>query len=88
MTPAEQALTESEDNMKRMDYAEFRLIENLGVDEIDPEQLQALKDAARREVTGQSRADAYRWIAQHATQQNWWSLCYEKAEEVEERMQP
>jgi hypothetical protein len=71
-----------------MSYKEFELVDNLTAEEIDPEQLQALKDLARREVTGQSRAEAYRYIAQHATQQNWWQFCYDKAAEVEERMQP
>ena len=71
-----------------MNYSEFELIEGLSCSEIDPEQLQSLKDAARREVTGQSRAEAFRWIATHATQQNWYQLCLDKAAEVEERMQP
>ena len=71
-----------------MDYKEFQIVENLSCWEIDPEQLEALKDAASREITGQSAAAAYRWIAEHATQQNWYQLCLDKASEIEERMQP
>lgn len=69
-----------------IDY--FDALSSLSVDEIDPDQLQALKEAARRDIFGVSRAEAFRWIAQNATQQNWWYLCNEKADEIEERLQP
>lgn len=71
-----------------MTMEQFELAAEMSVDEIDPDQLALLISAARREVYGVSRAEAYRWIAQNATQQNWWSLCNEKAEEIEERLQP
>lgn len=71
-----------------MNLEQFSEIESLSVEECDPDQYAALLEAARREVLGVSRAEAYRWIAQNATQQNWYQLCYDKAAEVEERMQP
>jgi hypothetical protein len=71
-----------------MNLSQFNEIKSLSVEECDPEQYQALLDAASREVLGVSRAEAFRWIAQNATQQNWYQLCLDKAAEVEERMQP
>jgi hypothetical protein len=71
-----------------MNYKEFELLSAMSCEEIDPDQLATLVSLARREVLGISRAEAYRYIAQNATQQNWWNVCNEKAEEIEERLQP
>jgi hypothetical protein len=71
-----------------MDLKTFNEVKSLSVEECDPEQYEALLDAASREVFGISRAEAYRWIAQHATQQNWYQMCLDKATEIEERLQP